>query len=253
MESASIEKTNSSIKQNSFFKKIIRPLALSIKTMVKKIKRKLSPYNANYYYGITAEGYETERIEKEWWQKENKVVEEILKFIPKGLSVLDVPFGTGRFLPLYDAHQMKVTGLDISYAMLETAKNLRKDLAEKCKLDVGNATKLPYEDNYFDLVLSFRFLDGIITFKEEKQAIAEFVRVSRKYLILELYSVPGGDDLNLLVKNLQENQPVMGRMSEIERKKWLESFGIKIIKITPVALEEKLHSVVYLCEKVGNE
>jgi ubiquinone/menaquinone biosynthesis C-methylase UbiE len=241
---------NSTLAQkDSLLKKAARPLVRRLRTMVKMIKKKFLPYNGNYYYGQTAEDYERVRTKQDWWHIENQVVSELLEDIPRGSSILDVPFGTGRFLPLYAQRQMKVTGLDISYAMLATAQRLREDLVRQCKLDVGDARSLPYGDGSFDVVLSFRFLDGIITFKDQKKVLSELVRVSRKYLILEVFSVPNGEDMKLMMESLKDSEPVNGRLSELERKKLLESFGIRILKRIPAALEAGRRSIGYLCEK----
>lgn len=220
-----------------------------LKSFLKKIKRDMIGIDGNYYYGATAQDYEALRAKNEWWHAEHQALEEVLKHIPIGLSILDVPFGTGRFLPLYAKHQMKVTGLDISYAMLSTAKGLREDLVKQCRLDIGDARKLPYENDFFDIVLSFRFLDGTISFKDQKKVLSEFVRVSRKYLILEAFSVLEADDSEFVIGALKENHPVDGRLSEFERTRLFEKFGMKVIKKFPAGVEAGKRSTVYLCEK----
>jgi ubiquinone/menaquinone biosynthesis C-methylase UbiE len=230
---------------------MVTDLKEKFKVIVKKIKREIFGFNGNYYYGSTAQDYEAIRSQQGWWQEENKVVEGILNDFPKGLSVLDVPFGTGRFLPLYAAQAMKVTGLDISYAMLDTAKGLREELVKQCQLDIGDARKLPYADNSFDVVLSFRFLDGTIMFKDHKKVLAELVRVSRKYLVLEVFTPPEGNDPGLLLEKIKDNQPVNGRLSDAEREKLLTSFGMKVVKRVLGPIEVGLRSTVYLCEKTG--
>jgi ubiquinone/menaquinone biosynthesis C-methylase UbiE len=69
----------------------------------------------------------------------------------KGMSVLDVGCGTGTGLELYQRYQCQLYGLDASPAMLNIA---RGRLADSARLDLGDATRMPYEDSKFDLVIS---------------------------------------------------------------------------------------------------
>lgn len=68
-----------------------------------------------------------------------------------GMSILDVGCGTGTQLELYQRYKCNLYGLDLSPAMLEVA---RKRLGDTAQLDLGDATKMPYEDDQFDLAIS---------------------------------------------------------------------------------------------------
>jgi len=68
----------------------------------------------------------------------------------QGMKVLDIGCGTGVHLSLYQKTGCKIYGIDISPSMLNVA---RKRLGEGADLRLGDATKMPYEDNTFDLVL----------------------------------------------------------------------------------------------------
>lgn len=68
----------------------------------------------------------------------------------KGMSILDVGCGTGTHLELYQRYQCNLYGLDSSPSMLEVA---RKRLDGIAQLDLGDATRMPYDDNKFDLVI----------------------------------------------------------------------------------------------------
>ena len=76
----------------------------------------------------------------------------------------------------------EVFGIDISkYAI----KNSKEEI--KNKLVFGNATNLPWEDNYFDLVVSITTLHNLYVFDLEK-ALKEMERVGKnKYLCVESY------------------------------------------------------------------
>lgn len=80
------------------------------------------------YHGRMAETYETKRKKQQRWDIENSVVEKMLtKLSPK--SVLDVPCGTGRFIPVYDALKVKtVYAIDVSDSMIALAKEKMEEV-----------------------------------------------------------------------------------------------------------------------------
>jgi len=69
----------------------------------------------------------------------------------KGMNILDVGCGTGTHLELYQRYECNLYGLDISPSMLEVAQ---RRLGDTAKLDLGNATDMPYEENKFDLIIA---------------------------------------------------------------------------------------------------
>ena len=79
--------------------------------------------------------------------------------------------------------EIKIFGLDISkYAV----KNSKKAVSNFIKL--GNATILPYESNFFDLVISINTLHCLNSY-ELDSALREMERVGKlnKYLCVESY------------------------------------------------------------------
>jgi demethylmenaquinone methyltransferase/2-methoxy-6-polyprenyl-1,4-benzoquinol methylase len=68
----------------------------------------------------------------------------------KGARVLDVGCGTGVHLDLYRRAGCEPFGIDASPAMLDVA---RERLGPGADLRVGDATRMPYADASFDLIL----------------------------------------------------------------------------------------------------
>jgi ubiquinone/menaquinone biosynthesis C-methylase UbiE len=91
------------------------------------------------------------------------------------MRVLEVSIGTGanlRLLPL-DA---EIHGLDLSLGMLRACRrNLRRQHREAA-LYQGEAERLPFRDNSFDLVFH---VGGINFFSDRRRALAEMLRVAR--------------------------------------------------------------------------
>jgi len=67
----------------------------------------------------------------------------------KGMSVLDVGCGTGELLKYYKRYPCHLFGIDVSPAMLDEA---RWKLGNDVNLHRGDATRMPFGDEYFDLV-----------------------------------------------------------------------------------------------------
>lgn len=69
----------------------------------------------------------------------------------KGMNILDVGCGTGTHLELYQRYGCNLYGIDLSPSMLEVA---RMRLEDSARLELGDATSMPYEDGKFDLIIS---------------------------------------------------------------------------------------------------
>ena len=68
----------------------------------------------------------------------------------KGMAVLDVGCGTGVHLEIYQKAGCDVFGIDMSPGMLQAA---RTRLGEDAELCLGDASKMPYPDEKFDLIM----------------------------------------------------------------------------------------------------
>lgn len=93
-----------------------------------------------------------------------------------GSAILDVATGTGTQALAFASHGYAVTGIDLSEAMLQIAQ--KKNRYGNAKFEVGDATRLRFETNRFDVVcVSFALHDMPLTIRE--QALKEMVRAAR--------------------------------------------------------------------------
>ena len=67
-------------------------------------------------------------------------------------QVLEIAIGTGRNLPFYPA-DVEITGIEISPAMLEIARQRAQGLGRQVELVIGDAQALPFPDQRFDTVV----------------------------------------------------------------------------------------------------
>lgn len=90
-------------------------------------------------------------------------------------DVLEVAVGTGRNLPHYPAG-VRVTGIDLSHAMVDLARRRADQAAASVELHVGDAQRLALPDDSFDTVVATLALCSI---PDDAAAMAEIARVLR--------------------------------------------------------------------------
>src|SRR5215204_2259464 len=90
-------------------------------------------------------------------------------------EVLEVAIGTGRNLTFYPAG-VRLTGIDLSPAMLERARQRAGELGMEVDLREGDAQDLPFSDGSFDSVVCTLSLCNVL---DDRKAVAEMKRVLR--------------------------------------------------------------------------
>ena len=79
----------------------------------------------------------------------------------KGLKLLDIGCGTGQYALELAGLGLEVNGIDISAAMLSQAQAKTEKAGLTVDLRVGDALKLPFGEQTFDLVLSVTALEFV--------------------------------------------------------------------------------------------
>ena len=133
----------------------------------------------------------TQRILKEWTQQavpfsmipeqsHESALQRMMDMANAGKedTVLDVACGPGLVTMAFAPEVKQVTGIDITPAMVDRAKQLatEKDV-QNVNFETGDVTQLPYPDQSFSIVLT-RY--SMHHFLEPKQVIQEMLRVCRK-------------------------------------------------------------------------
>ena len=118
------------------------------------------------------------------WEKVARAIAEHYP-LPTNPKILDI--GCGKGYLLYDFLKVipnaEIYGIDIShYAIINSKAEIRN------RLQVGNATNLPWPDNTFDLVVSITTLHNLHAYDLDL-ALREMERVGKqhKYLCVESY------------------------------------------------------------------
>ena len=116
----------------------------------------------------------------------NAVIHSLIKTynLSSNSKILDVGCGKGFFL--YDfikiSPNSEINGLDISsYAIEQSPREIRDQLV------IGDAKKLPWTNNYFDLVISINTIHNLYNY-DLHSALKEIERVGKnKYVCVESY------------------------------------------------------------------
>jgi SAM-dependent methyltransferase len=98
---------------------------------------------------------------------------------PAGSRILDVPCGGGVALRgLRPGQGVEYVAVDISQTMLDRTMDAARsrEVADQVMPRVADVGELPFEDGFFDLVVSFT---GLHCFPEPARAVIEMVRVLR--------------------------------------------------------------------------
>lgn len=137
------------------------------------------------YRGETARSYVGRRSNSLKWRREQALVARLMGRLPRGSSILDVPFGTGRFVGVYATHGHRVYGLDISSDMLVEARRAHPGASTVQGLIRGDAESLPLANRAVDYVLCMRLLN-LTPLSVVRAVVSEFSRIARKGIILEV-------------------------------------------------------------------
>ncbi|TDU70671.1 methyltransferase family protein [Prosthecobacter fusiformis] len=194
------------------------------------------------YKGSVALTYLEKRAHKPDWHQECLYLASLMKLLPDGLRVLDVPFGTGRFLPFYLLKSWDVTGADISEDMLSVAREYNPPNLVSYKDCLSDVVSLPFAKAEFDLVISFRFLGYILTTEKAVEAVRKLSSLTRKHAIFG-------------VQHLREGVPMGPKDKMGHRMYWkdvealLLECGFSIVKKEEASSSEETCNTLVLLEK----
>ena len=123
--------------------------------------------------------------------------------LPPGAQVLEVAPGPGYFaIELAKLGKFHVTGLDISKTFVEIARKNAKEEGAEVDFREGNASRLPFEDSSFDLIVCRAAFKN---FSEPVKALQEMHRVLRpggKSVIIDLRRDAPKEAIDSYVDNL---------------------------------------------------
>jgi len=110
-------------------------------------------------------------------------IDAISKYIHKGDNIIDVGCANGYSTFHYMRNKPeKIIGVDIAQSMIDNAIAASEELKvdDKVSFEIGDAKNLKYADQTFDVSFTTRVLINIPTWSDQKIAINELLRVTKK-------------------------------------------------------------------------
>ena len=214
---------------------------------------------ARDYYDDFSGWYERERHRGYHAMLDDLEVDAVRPYV-KHLHVLEVGCGTGLVLEKLSKVARTVKGVDLSPGMLAKARARGLDVRE------GSATNLPFPDDTFDAVVSFKVLAHV---PDLGGAVREMVRVTRPggHVAIELYNPLS---LRYLAKRFGGPQAISGSRTEADvYTRWdlpdvaqrvmppgtelVETIGVRVL--TPAAFVHRVpgvHQALAFAEKLAS-
>ena len=119
---------------------------------------------------------------------ERQLVDDLLGRLGVRGTVLDVPCGTGRFVPVFAARGCMVLAGDVSTEMLALASRAAEESGAVCRCVALDARRLPIPDGAVDLAFAMRLLHRVREPAERVAVLRELGRVSRRWVLFSFYN-----------------------------------------------------------------
>lgn len=198
------------------------------------------------YHGERAENYLRDRTGQSYWRLEQDTVGKLISEFPEGIRVLDMPVGTGRFVPFYLARKMEVFGMDASDDMIGVAKKELGEDSGRCKMEVGDALGLSYDSEYFDIVVCFRFLSHVLSYEQAKVSLSELSRVGRGQWLIQL-RVRRNDVAD--VSPPSNDEAMQDKLKQLALENLLLDAGLRTERVVSLEERDTYFRAVFVCVK----
>jgi ubiquinone/menaquinone biosynthesis C-methylase UbiE len=164
------------------------PFEITTRSYLQAINRFSTPRVASHY--------PSEYRPHHWRDKrERQCVLNALASIPHGSRVLDLPCGTGRLTRLLVDQGFRVTGADVSEAMLAQARDNHatgrlsaSNTFSHVKFEHHDIMQTGYPDGYFDAVVCNRLFHHFTESVTRLKALRELRRISRGPVVLSFFN-----------------------------------------------------------------
>ncbi|MBP9866133.1 MAG: class I SAM-dependent methyltransferase [Candidatus Omnitrophica bacterium] len=208
-------------------------------------------YKAKEHYRSTAvaQNYDGERFSTWYGRMAHEVEARALasaasKYFSSPGTVLDIPCGTGRLLPILFDAGLSVTGADISEEMLAVAKQRFADQAT-ARFHKIDAEHMAFEKNAFDYVTSYRLMCHLPP-EVRTRVLNEMVRVCKKTLVIN-YHVETWTPLYLFNRIFRKHMAISFPLTEADLRRELTARpDVELLEIRKLSWFERSSLLVVL-------
>lgn len=114
---------------------------------------------------------------------QKNIIKKIVRALPRGLAVLDLPCGTGRVSEVITRFTSNLVCADISEDMLDVARRKLAPHNTNIAYRVIDAEKIEFPNASFDLVTTIKLMH-LIPYDVQARVLREIARVSKRWIIV---------------------------------------------------------------------
>lgn len=168
-------------------------------------------------------------------------------------KLLDLGCGSGRNFVVTSA---KIYGIDFSEKMIKYANKKAESIGINYECIVGDADRLPYENNFFDNVIAIAVIHCIEGEENRDKTIKEIYRVLKKKgkIFIKVWNKNHirfeKKGKEKFVKWLDKGERYYYFYEENELKRKLENAGFKIINSSSKSGDKTDDEIVIIAEKI---
>lgn len=157
--------------------------------------------------------------------------------------VLEVACGTGRFSVMLAERGANVTGIDISGAMLEQAREKARaaGVADTVEFMRGDAARLPFPDDAFDVTFAIRFFHLADT---PETFLAEMRRITSEEILFDTFNARSARSLYTPLLPMGSRLYAPGEVHDLIENAGLELRDVANDFIVPYGLYRQLPGAI---------
>jgi ubiquinone/menaquinone biosynthesis C-methylase UbiE len=152
--------------------------------------------------------------------RERRIVAAALRDLGPVTTVLDVPSGTGRFLPVLAQFRMRVLAADLSMEMLQGGQRHYDRFAHRPLAFAASASELPLPDGSVDAALCSRLVHHFALPEERIAILRELARVCRVGAVVSFFDAASLKHRRRLRRRARRGK--LGNRNAVTRRQFAE-------------------------------